>query len=208
MSHPERTPQERRQARCFHRVISGLEKGGSLRLVTLTSSDQALNPIQQDFRRLIMRLRRRRLLQDYLKVIEIKNPYREHIHMCFRGSYIEQAFLSNLWQHLHQSPVVDIRKVKAGKRNKRGVANYLAKYMSKEMYRRYSWSWGWVYKGFVKVWKDSLRIFRAIQGHFLEAIPFYHFLDLWRLHLRSRSPPQGFLHFLTLKLRQVVKFHP
>ena len=59
----ERTPQERRRKRCFHRVISGLEKGGDLRFLTLTSSNEAVNPIQQDFRRLQMRLKRRGIIK-------------------------------------------------------------------------------------------------------------------------------------------------
>ena len=189
---PDLTPEERRYKRCFHRVISGLERGGSLRLITLTSSDSFRNPIQQDFRRLIMRLRRRGLLKDYIRVIEVKEPCREHIHMCFRGSYIDQQYLSHLWALLHQSPVVDIRKVKTGGKNKRGIAGYLAKYMAKDTFRRYSWSWGWVYKGFVAIWKEGLRRFRLTQAISRPSANFNAFLQLWRVHLRTHSPPQDF----------------
>lgn len=193
------TPQERRRKRCFHRVISGLEKGGSLRLITLTSSPEAPEDIQRSFRKLIMRLRRRGLLDDYIKAIETTDSWLEHIHMVFRGSYIEQKLLSYLWSEIHNSPVVDIRKVKSGYKNKRGVANYLAKYMSKEMFRRYSWSWGWVYKGFVKTWVLACRVYRQINDSVGDSFPFLRLLRLWKGHLKRGSPPQtllGNLRFL------------
>jgi len=188
--------QSRRKKRCFHRVISGLEKGGSLRLITLTSSNEAVNPIQQDFRRLMMRLQRRKLVTGYLKVIETKDDWREHIHLCFRGSYIAKAYLSYLWNLLHQSPIVDIRAIKQGKGHKRRVANYLAKYMVKEFVRRYSWSWAWVYKGFVKVWKQAVTIFMRLKALYHSKADFGAFLKLWGLHLHTASPPDEFLGFL------------
>lgn len=128
--------------------------------------------------------------------------------MCFRGSYIEQAYLSALWQHIHQSPVVDIRRVKAGKRNKRGVANYLAKYMSKELVKRYSWSWGWVYKGFVATWKKALSLWRGISLYIHPRDFFFNFLALWQLHLRTHSPPDDFLTFLQAKRKQAETASP
>ena len=81
----ERTPSDRRHSRCFQRVISGLEKGGQLRLITLTSSPDAPQDIQRSFRKLIMRLKRRGVLKDYIKVIENTENGAQHIHMCFRG---------------------------------------------------------------------------------------------------------------------------
>jgi len=202
----DRTPEERRKARCFHRVISGLEKGGPIRLITLTSSDTAANPIQQDFRRLIMRLRRRKLLEDYIKVVEVAEDGREHIHMAFRGSYIEQAFLSYLWQQIRASPIVDIRAVKPHQRDKRRVSNYLAKYMSKAAYRRYSWSWGWVYKGFVAVWKQGLQLFHIFQALRPSTSNFFRFLELWKAHLHTGSTPATFLTFLAFQVSLARSF--
>lgn len=186
-------------------MISGLEKGGDLRLITLTSSDEAPHDIQRSFRKLTMRLRRRQLCQDYLKVIEVKDDGREHIHMCFRGKFIEQAYLSEQWNEIHKSPIVDIRRVKKGYRNKRGVAGYLAKYMAKELFRRYSWSWGWVYKGFVKTWtaaKSMIYGYIRLGGH---SWLWGDLLQLWRLHLRRNLTPEIFLFMLQaglIKLKQ------
>lgn len=195
-----KSPSSRRHRRCFQRVISGLEKGGELRLITLTSSPGAPQDIQRSFRKLIMRLKRRDILKDYIKVIENTENGAQHIHMCFRGSYIEQRYLSALWSDIHSSKIVDIRQVKGRYRDKKNVAHYLAKYMSKEDVRRYSWSWGWVYKGFVKVWVAGLKI-NAQTAYFLpDALTFKHFLSLWKAHLRSGSEPRMFIQSLLATL--------
>ena len=137
--------------RCYHRVLSGIERGGRLRFLTLTSSVDSPDDIQKSWRALYMRLKRRNLVQGYIKVPEYTKEGRLHLHILFRGNFIEQALISRMWSQIHQAPVVDIRAVKmAG--NKRKVANYMAKYMSKESAGRYSWSWGWVWKGFCKDW--------------------------------------------------------
>lgn len=193
----------RRKKRCFHRVISGLEKGGSLRLITLTSSDAAPGDIQRSFRKLIMRLRRRQLCHDYIKVVEEKDDGRRHIHMCFRGQYIDQAYLSALWEEIHASPVVDIRQVKTGSRHKLAVAGYLAKYMAKELTRRYSWSWGWVYKGFVGVWREAKHMLYGYSRFGLHAWLWADFLNLWRLHLRRHLSAEEFMMMLEYGLKKL-----
>lgn len=170
-------------------------------MLTLTSSDDAVNPIQRDWRKLQMRLKRRKLMDDYLKVIETKEDGREHIHVIFRGSWIAKWLLSQMWEEIRHSPVVDIRKVWAGKKSKRRVASYLAKYMSKELFHRYSWSWNWVYKGFVGTWQKAKRLFRLFQDAKGGKPTFGQFLSLWQTHLRERSPPGPFLAFLSLQVR-------
>lgn len=149
---------QRKKKRCYHRVISGLQRRGLVRFVTLTSSDDAPVDIQHSFRKLMWRLKRRGLVKDYIKVIEVKGDGREHIHMAYRGQYIDQKWLSFLWEKIHLSSVVDIRQLKSGARDKTRAANYLAKYMAKEMCRRYSWSRYWVYPGFIRVWCVAKRI--------------------------------------------------
>lgn len=197
----------RRRKRCYHRVISGLEKGGDLRLITLTSSDEAPPDIQRSFRKLLMRLRRRHLCQDYIKVVEVKLDGRQHIHLCYRGKFIDQCYLSALWKIIHLSPVVDIRKVKGGNRNKRGVAGYLAKYMSKEMSRRYSWSWGWVYKGFVKTWQAAKTMIFSRVPQSKKTQCWLGLLALWRSHLRGKTDPELFLAFINEQVSMVSKCH-
>lgn len=198
----------RRKSRCFHRVISGFERGGQLRLLTLTSSPASPPNIQRSLRMLIMRLRRRGLLKDYLRVIEVTESGLNHVHMIFRGSYIEQREVARLWKAIHAANVVDIRSVKSAYGSKRRVASYLAKYMVKGMHRRYSWSRSWVYPGFVAVWKCALRIFRSYRSQQIPSGKFSQFLSLWHHHLRTLSPPDAFLAFLRLLNKTSSSFAP
>jgi hypothetical protein len=184
---------QRKKKRCYHRVISGLQRKGCVRFVTLTSSDNAPCDIQHSFRKLMWRLRRRGLVQDYIKVIEVADDGRQHIHMAFRGQYIDQQWLSMLWVKLHLSPVVDIRQLKNGKRDKKRAANYLAKYMAKEACRRYSWSKNWVYPGFIKVWVVAKRIPAFARNHFGYEATSQVLINAWQYHLFNDTLITDFL---------------
>jgi len=137
----------KRFRRMYHRVMSGLERKGNVRLLTLTSSPGS-GDFQRDFRMLIKRLERRHLVESYIRVPERTESGLRHDHILFRGSYIEQAYLSFLWGEIHHSPVVDIRRV--GGRHR--LARYLASYLAKSPAGRYSYSWSWVWRGFAKSW--------------------------------------------------------
>lgn len=200
---PSEVAQERRRRRCFHRVICGLEIGGSLRLLTLTSSPQAVNNMQRDWRRLYMRLRRRNLITGYIKVHEYTDSGLEHIHVIYRGDYIGQRAISAAWNEIHQSPIVHIKHVNLRRRSKARVANYLAKYMSKDLYKRYSWSWGWVYRGFVKVWQKATRLFSKL-SHLQSYQPNWSsFLALWHVHLKTHSPPDQLLILIASNVQKL-----
>jgi hypothetical protein len=167
--------------RCFHRVLSGVQRGGELRFLTLTSSNQSPDTCQRSFRALYMRLKRRGLIEGYIKVPERSKNGKQHLHVLFRGKYIAQALISEWWQELHQAKVVDIRKVGL-KRSKRGIALYLVKYMSKENPFRYSWNWEWVWRGFVKDWNDLKRHWRNFETYG-EYRPFSWLINQWRCWL-------------------------
>lgn len=151
---------ERKRRRCFHRVMSGLEKGGHLRLVTLTSAPGSPPDMQRSWRKLVMRLRRRGVLQDYIKVPEMTREGRLHYHILYRGVGIRQEVLSRLWLEIHGAPVVDIRPVRGRRGDRFRVGCYLAKYMAGATVLRYSWSWGWVFRGFVRHWEELKRSYR------------------------------------------------
>lgn len=146
--------------RCYHRVMSGLERGGSLRFLTLTSSVESPDDIQRSWRALYMRMLRRGLITGYIKVPETTKSGRLHYHILFRGSYISQRLLSRWWSDIHQAPIVDIRSFVPFK-GKKPVASYMAKYMSKESAGRYSWSWGWVWRGFCRHWTMWKKYWRS-----------------------------------------------
>lgn len=169
-----------RSRRCFQRAISGIQLGGPLRLLTLTTAPSVDKPIQSSFRALVMRLRRRNLLTDYFKVREFTKAGRPHLHVLFRGRYIPQPLVSKWWAEIHGSSVVDIRTVKGA-----NMARYLSKYMSKDERARYSWSWGWVWRGFSKDWADHKRLLERFRA------PMWQVINLWTLRLWTEGRRRG-----------------
>lgn len=166
----------RRQRRSYHRCSSGLRLPGEYRFLTLTHSPEAKRlglDIRASFRALVMRLRRRRVLTGYIRVLEFTQAGEPHLHVLLRGGYICQVLLSRAWAEIHHSPIVDIRAV----RSPRGAAGYLGKYLVKDPLSRYSWSWDWVWKGFVGDWKMLCRV-KLGQGWPMEKV-----LGQWLLFL-------------------------
>jgi len=178
------TSARKRSKRMFHRVISGLHKKGEVRLITLTTASEKDNAaFQRHFRQLRMRLLRRNLLIDYIRCPEFTKSGLRHEHILFRGGYIDQRYLGYLWNIIHQAPIVDIRMVN----NRRRVAGYMAWYMAKAPAGRYCYSWGWVWKGFVKSWK-RLNAFRREGGY-----KFGEMLTFWRTCVLMNVRPEEVL---------------
>jgi hypothetical protein len=172
------TPKSRR---CFQRTISGLERGGQFRFLTLTSSKESSPDIHKHFRILMARLKRRGLVKGYIQVPEFTKSGLAHKHIIIRGSYIDQAILSAMWQEIHGAKIVDIRRIKS-LHGKGRMANEMAKYMAKENALRYSWDWGWVWKGFCKDWTALKRQFDNLQADGLLQT-FKQLLHFWRICL-------------------------
>lgn len=144
----------RRIRRFYHRYFTGVGVGGRLRFLTLTSSDQAVVEgldIHRSWRCLVMRLRRRWGAFEYIGVREIKGD-RQHLHLVFRGSYIQQQLISAMWNDIHKSPIVFVEAM----HKVRGGANELAKYLGKEVYNRYWASYNWVFRGWVS-WTRAVK---------------------------------------------------
>ena len=138
----------RRARRFYQRFFAGVRSSPlPLRLLTLTTSDKACRrDIHRDWRVLRERLKRRGIRMAYIAVVEHKLD-RTHVHIVFQGNYIDQAWLSHEWSLIHESPIVDIRRVKS-----QGMARYLCKYLSKSQEprpNRYWQSYDWVFKGWV-----------------------------------------------------------
>ncbi len=154
---PELTAKSKR---AYQRVISGVKKNpNKIRFLTLTSSPDSPDDIQKSWHTLRARLDRRGLAQEYIRVLEYTKKGRKHLHVLFRGDYIEQATLSAWWNEIHRAKIVDIRLVRMNRGVKK-VASYMAKYCSKENAGRLSWSWGWVWKGFCRDWTIYKRWWR------------------------------------------------
>lgn len=171
----------RAQKRAYHRVMSGFHQPGQYRFVTLTSSPNSKRRIQDSWRVLKERLRRRGLLEAYFCVPEVTRSGLVHLHLIFRGSYIAQALLSKWWEDIHQAPVVDIRLVKF---TRKAVARYVGKYVSKDLsFFRWSCSWSWVWKGFCRSWEQLKRVARDYD------LSRTWLLNIWRIHCCMALPP-------------------
>jgi len=133
-----------------------------------------------------MRLQRKGLIEGYIKVPELSKNGKQHLHIIFRGKYIAQAMISEQWQELHKAKVVDIRRCNLG-RGKRALASYMAKYMSKDNFFRYSWSWTWVWRGFCRHWERLKHTFWYHQALGIKAT-FLDILNVWRHFLKLKRP--------------------
>jgi len=171
--------------RCFQRCISGLERGGPFRFLTLTSTRESSPHIHKHFRALMARMKRRGLVSGYIQVPEFTKSGLAHKHIILRGKYIDQAWLSRTWQEIHGAKIVDIRRIR-DIHGKGRMANEMSKYMSKETALRYSWDWGWVWKGFCRDWKDLKKTWRDL-NEFFPYVPFESLLKIWRGFLRHGS---------------------
>jgi len=153
-------PQTKSVRRFYQRFYTGVGVGGQLRVLTLTTSNEALalgKDIHRSFRILVKRLRRKFGIFEYIGVKEAKGD-REHLHLVFRGEYMPQEWVSNTWQDIHASPIVDIEAVQ----NAQEGVKYLAKYLSKDIHNRFWCSQNWVFKGWVGWTKEFCKQF----GHY------------------------------------------
>lgn len=133
--------------------------------------------LERAFEALIKRIRRKYGVFEYIWVKEFTNSGFCHGHVVFVGSYIPHSWLSSVWEEITGFPIVYIQAFRGGRRR---LGAYLVKYLGKNgSFCRYGFSFGWVFRGFVKVWRDLLRrSFR--RGYSMARI-----LSIWRRILRG-----------------------
>ena len=68
---------------------------------------------------------------EYLTVVEATQRGWPHFHVLTTRRWIDQRWLSALWEKLTGAPVIDIKRVK----NERMAVSYIAKYLGKEPHR-------------------------------------------------------------------------
>lgn len=177
---------DRKVARCYNRILSGLHYVGSgdkIRLLTLTSALESKHPIKQSFRLLLQALRRRGIRLSYYSCLERSQRGLDHLHILYRGPYLYRPMIASLWQRIHGAPIVDIRATYGGAKRK---ANYLIKYLLKsqgddsvvvcpavshvydsytwapacvpELRKMWSYSWGWLYPLAVRLYRQAWSI--------------------------------------------------
>lgn len=175
---------KRRKRRFLHRAFTGIAVGGQLRLLTLTTSNEALDiNIHQSWRKLLMRMRRRLSKFEYIGVREIDSRGACHLHILYRGDYVSQKMVSAFWSEIHLSPVVDIRLARGGRAR---LGLYLSKYLCKNVYNRFWCSYGWVFKGWLgwsKYIKWQTRGYPSRESilHLARCSKSFCAYELWRL---------------------------
>ena len=167
----------RRRKRFYRVFMSGIEialrRHERLSFLTLTSSPKSSSDpkeILRHWRILRKRIERRFGHIEYISVREYTKKGRVHLHIVLRGPYIDQRWLSKQWEDIHGAEVVDIRELK----NAEQAARYLSKYLSKGMAARFSYSWGWIFRGSGDVWKRLCKTLFG-SGRGLEEV-----LQIWK----------------------------
>jgi len=148
--------------RWYQRLLSGVTHHQAnrrrLRVITLTTSpsSRALGlDINDSFQVLLKRIRRRWPISrfEYWKLRTSEGL--DVLHIIFSGPWIPQRWLSRSWQEVHSSSIVYIQELR--QRRKRLISylmtHYLPAHDDGKLYTRMSWSWGWVFRGFVGAWR-------------------------------------------------------
>lgn len=152
-----------KQRRAYQRLLSGLNlavaRNQVVRILTLTTVP---GPGYQDLRHPWQALRKRIERKFHAKVdywrLRTNEGARGVLHILYVGPWIPQSWLSWNWRDLVGAPVVYIQMLKK-RRGSRRIANYMiSNYMTHHHFMRQSWSWGWVFRGFVGAWKQVLRL--------------------------------------------------
>lgn len=150
-----------KQRRAYQRLLSGLHLAASrnqvVRIITLTTVPgtgyQDLKHTWQTLRKRIERTFHAKV--NYWK-LRTNEGARGVIHLLYVGPWVPQSWLSWNWKSLVGAPVVYIQMLKK-RRGSRRIANYMiSNYMMHHEFMRQSWSWGWVFRGFVGAWKQVL----------------------------------------------------
>ena len=157
---PQVSPWSAKQKRDYQRLLSGIRRaktlGKPLRFMTLTSSPKSSwAEINAHFGVLVKRIRRRFGEFEYFK--EKTREGHGVLHIVYRGAFIPQRWLSRNWHDIHGAQIVDIRKLRG---SAKALARYLiSAYLAGQHFLRMSWSWGWVFRGFVRFWKRFVRTY-------------------------------------------------
>lgn len=163
-----------------------VHRGERLRFLTLTTAENMQRDLRSAWRVLKERIRRltpaRLVKMGYIELKDVKKYYPNKplneplrfeylkvetaegvagvLHVLYFGDYIPQKWLSDVWKEITGTAyIVDIRACKDPVKSPKRLARYcVAQYVSGQTaFIRFSWSWGWVGKGFVKVWRILLK---------------------------------------------------
>jgi len=152
-----------KQRRAYQRLLSGLNLAAArnqvVRIITLTTvPGPGYQGLRHPWQALRKRIERRFKAKVNYWRLRTNEGARGVLHILYVGPWIPQSWLSRAWRDLVGAPIVYIQMLKK-RRGSRRIANYMiSNYMMHHQFMRQSWSWGWVFRGFVGAWKQVLRI--------------------------------------------------
>lgn len=179
-----------KQKRTYQRLLSGIKRqqnaGRRIRIITLTSPPDAdTSPWGGKILSKRWQVLRKRIEKQYGKVEYLRVRTNEGfgvLHIVYSGPFIPHSFLKRNWTEIHGAKIVFIQALRG--KSKR-IAGYLASHYlaGHRSFMRQSWSWGWCFRGFVKVWY-------RIRGN---ASDLHEALAVWNILLRVRNPGEYWL---------------
>jgi len=88
---------------------------------------------------------------DYFKIKT--NEGNGVLHILYKGDYIPYNYLVDLWNDLHNSWNINIKKVETSDKSAYRTSDYIvSQYLTNQesSYQRSSQSWGWTIRGYIK----------------------------------------------------------
>jgi len=146
-----------KQRRAYQRLLSGLHhhisQGHTIRVLTLTSvPDTDWRDLNKNFQILRKRIEHKWGKMEYWRLRSYEGPGAGVLHILYSGPWIPQKWLSWHWEDITDASIVYIQQLK-GRRGSKRIASYMiSHYMMHHDIFRQSWSWGWVFRGFVGYW--------------------------------------------------------
>lgn len=170
--------------RAYQRILSGLNhhlsQGHRVRILTLTSAagSREWSTLNHHWQTLRKRIHHEfKQLPEYWRLRTFEGQGAGVLHILYVGSYIPHSWLSSNWADIHGAPIVYIQELKARRGSKRIASYMISNYMGHHEVSRQSWSWGWVFRGFVGYWKEAIRLFG-----------FYETISKWRYIMKHSDP--------------------
>ena len=183
-----------KHSRAYQRLLSGLghhlQQGHMVRVMTLTSvpgsSWRELNGWFQALRKRTHREFKAAHgglhIFQYWKLRAYEGPGAGVLHILYVGPWIPQAWLSRVWEELTGAYIVYIQQLKRRAGSKRLARYMISNYMLHHEVFRQSWSWGWLFRGFVGYWERMKKSTPDLSTA----------IAVWKRNIRN-SDPQKYL---------------
>lgn len=173
-----------KECRAYQRLLSGLRHhiscGHQVRIMTLTSvPGTCWRDLNGWFQVLRKRVTRAYGAMEYWKLRAFEGPGAGVLHVLYVGPWVPQSWLSRAWADITGAPIVYIQQLKNRAGSKRIARYMISNYMMHHDVFRQSWSWGWLFYGFVGWWYKMKKV---NNGHIKDAV------KAWTRCISNRDP--------------------